>query len=724
MAINRVPGGGSRPGVSSAGAERDAAPTQAQDEAEPTVDVEPIPNVEGSNGASQLRQLVQRAEQDSNDQQATLRIQDSARAAGRFEQAQRDQLPPSVADSSLQQQQQRDASDVQALAQRAQGADAGALSLNDLQALIRAQENTNASTSGAASGSAVTPTDTQQDIELANRQLTDRIEQTLQPRSAEDAWYENGLVVSATQPMQHFVQQTMGVELRADSPPASAAAIERTSGSSTRSLDLGNLDAVSGRGARNDSTATANLGLRTGYVDPAHAVLEQALRTQSASSSDNFEELRDQVRFHHAVRSAIRAEQDRALQALARLRDMPEGSLLSPPFVPQEIKVEWEGRNVSTPTTPPLPDFITVTIDKQTLDIPKAIYTKVGFNEALGALGRVRDLPATTGGAQGCGTGVKNELVSNAFQFLATNAALRTVQNGSFDYGAQGNAQMDYSAFVTELERYGISATANQADGVQGGTVTLEGGRKVSDGVSDGNLDFKDLEWNQASQALAGAIGIEVQDLFANADVFNSQYEEISTLLRDNNFDPASNDVLVEVLMMASMIEHAGTGFAINQGGMFTRAEIEKYIDDLQKIADAMGGVMTQQGLDRALEYLADTYQTQAADLGQAGSGTAEGEANPQGNLGSNPVQSTGRQASSQVSGGGTRGGGSATSGGGRMSLDSILANMASPSANLVDNSGLTTTRGGDARLSVIQQDASNATNRLTPDATTGLTRR
>lgn len=356
-----------------------------------------------------------------------------------------------------------------------------------------------------------------------------------------------------------------------------------------------------------------------------NAVLLEAMRQQSLEGSDEWSFLRDQVQFRIAVRRAIFQEQARAREALTRLMSLGEGAILNPPYIPRQIEVNAAGENVSREYTPPLPETLRLTIDGQTLDIPREIYTQVGFTEALAALGKVRSLDPTTGGAQGCGSGVRNELVSNAFQFLATNAALRTTENGSFDYGDQSNANLSYSGFVEALEQYGISATADQADGVGGGTVTLEGGRQVSDGVSDGNLDFKDLEWNQASQALADAIGIEVGDLFANTETFNQQYAEISSLLSDNDFNAADNDILVEVLLIASMIENAGSGSAIEQGGFYTRDQLEQYIANLDELATALGGALNDDQRDLLRQYLSESNQAIFANLEEQAAGSEEG---------------------------------------------------------------------------------------------------
>lgn len=479
------------------------------------------------------------------------------------------------------------------------------------------------------------------------------------------------------------------------------------------------------------SRRTSGAGLSSASAE-ANAVLEQAMRENEVSGNDNFADLRQQVLYHHAVRTAIRAEQDRARDALRRIRELPPGALLNPPFVPNEIKVEWHGANQSTATTMALPESMRLTIDGTTLDIPRSIYTQVGFSEALAALHNVRALPATTGGAQGCGAGVKNELVSNAFQFLATNAALRTVQNGSFDHTTQTNANLDYSDFVAALEEYGISATANQADGVGGGSVTLEGGRKVSDGVSDGNLDFKDLEWKDASTALAGAIGIEVGDLFSDAEVFHEEYTQISALLEDNDFNPADNDALVEVLMIASMIEHAGEGSEITEGGLFTRSDIEAYVNNLDDLARSMGGVMGAHGLELAMQFLTEGNSPVYADLGQSAAGTTDTEANPQSGSGNNTTPNAGNQQTGRgVPGVGT--GASGASGvtniaAGGIDLSVLNDNMAvSSRSGITDASGLAGHASTDLRTSVVTQNrdsASQVANSLTPDTNLGTRRR
>jgi len=301
----------------------------------------------------------------------------------------------------------------------------------------------------------------------------------------------------------------------------------------------------------------------------ANAIIQQALREQETERSDNLSDLRAKLLARTNMRRNASIERNRVLDALKRIAALQPGEHLRPPFLPSAVEGTLAKKAAETgPKT-----FI---IDGQTLILPPEIYKMTGFDKAIAALPKVRALSPTTGGPQGCGAGCKNELVNNAFQFLATNAVL--TKNGT------GNANMDYSVFVKELEKYGISSTADQADKVAGGTVTLEGGRKVEDGVSDGNLDMKDIEWTKSSEALAGAIGIKVGDLLTNSAEFDKEYGSIATLLTDKKFNPADNDVLVEVLLIASMLEKSGKAI---DGALTTEAELTAYLKEINSVADA-----------------------------------------------------------------------------------------------------------------------------------------
>lgn len=359
-----------------------------------------------------------------------------------------------------------------------------------------------------------------------------------------------------------------------------------------------------------DPPATKQRTIVAAAQEEANAVIEQALREQELEESNDLAFWRQQIRIRALTRQALRNEVARAREVLAGSDAAGGSTRIYPPFIPAPIEVKT--RTLDTHEPPPPQDPIRIVIDGQELELPPEIYTRINFDDAVKVIEKIRTIP--TQGPQACGASVNNELVSNAFQFLVTNTVLRS------DGG--GNADRSYSDFVAELEEYGISATADQADGVAGGTVTLEGGRQVSDGVSDGNLDYKDLEWNQASQALAEAIGIEVGDLFTDPEVFQQEYEAIAHLLADHDFNPADNDILVEVLLIASMLEKAGANTP--EGALTTREQLESYISNLADTERALGREIDADQLALTRQFIEENSEAQYADLSEAAAGTEE----------------------------------------------------------------------------------------------------
>ncbi len=314
-------------------------------------------------------------------------------------------------------------------------------------------------------------------------------------------------------------------------------------------------------------------------IDP-NALVQEVLRESYQQTTEELRFHAEKVKFFNALKKSMREEMKAAQNALAEYGGKPDETVLKTAYRAKEFDSTYHGdRSAASAAIEQAPTDTLLKIDGVELKVPPSVYQRVGFFEAMNKMDALHNAAATFA-ASACTGATKNGLTHNLYYFLATNAAMK-------DKGA--NYPIDQ--LKADLAAYGLEVTV---DTKSPATVAFADGTKIQDSNSDGQIDQKDMEWNNSAAAVVGALGIDKAAMPMDAASFEKEYGDVIALMQTNGLASESgkpgHDAMIEVLMIANSLEKAGKGTSGDgKGNIFTKAQLDAYVKNLEEKLNSVG---------------------------------------------------------------------------------------------------------------------------------------